>query len=135
MLREDLFLTFKISSINWSIFEAHEDIDQHWEISMQIFYGDARPLSNKAMVPLRRDRSKAAWEPLSWMFLQLPMQCLITSDLSLVIEVHKVVMKYGDVEPVRCFNVTRSCSPIRTLEGWSTINLGATYALSNVMDG
>lgn len=63
------------------------------------------------------------------------MQCLITSDLSLVIEVHKVVMKYGDVEPVRCLGVTRSCSPIRTLEGWSTINLGATYALSNVMDG
>ena len=61
------------------------------------------------------------------------MQAFITSDLALCIEVYKVRMKYGDVEPLRCLGLTRSCSPVKTLEGWSTINLAATYILSNVM--
>ena len=61
------------------------------------------------------------------------MQAFITSDLALVIEVYKVTMKYGDVEPVRCLGYTKSCSPVKLLVGWSSINLAATYALSNVM--
>ena len=63
------------------------------------------------------------------------MQALITSDLALCIEVYKITMKYGDVEPVRILGVTRSCSPVKILAGWSTINLTATYILSNVMAG
>ena len=60
---------------------------------------------------------------------------MITSDLSLCIEVYKVEYKYGDIEPMRFLGVTKSCSPIKTLQGWSTINLFATYALSNVISG
>ena len=63
------------------------------------------------------------------------MQALITSDLALCIEVFKVTLKYGDVEPVRCLGITKSCSPVKVLVGWSIINLTASYILSNVMAG
>ena len=51
------------------------------------------------------------------------------------LEVYKVTNKYGDVEPIRCLGVTKSCSPVKILVGWSTINLTATYMLSNMMAG
>ncbi len=62
------------------------------------------------------------------------MQALITSDLALCFEVYKVQNKYGDVEPVRCLGLTKGCSKVKSLEGWSFINLSATYALSNIME-
>ncbi len=88
------------------------------------------------MIPLIRDRDSPVPEGgLSWVFMQIPMQALLTRDLALVIEVHKVTNKYGDVEPMRCFDFTKSSSPIKTLEGWSVINLSASYLLSNLMGG
>ena len=63
------------------------------------------------------------------------MQALITSDLALVLEVYKVTLKYGDPEPTRFLGVTKSCSPIKLLVGWSTVNLTASYILSNIMAG
>ena len=63
------------------------------------------------------------------------MQALITQNLALVFELYKVEYKYGDVEPVRMLGLEKSCSPVKTLEGYSTINLSATYALSNIMGG
>ena len=63
------------------------------------------------------------------------MQALITEDLALIIEVYKVRLKYGDPEPVRCFGVTKSCSHVKTLEGWTSINISGSYLLSSVMVG
>ena len=121
--------------MNWGILIANEDVDVYYEVTMQLFYGDSKPLSNKTMIPLVRDRANHQNEAISWKFLQIPMQALITSDLALCIEVYKVTLKYGDVEPVRCLDYTKSGSPVKTLEGWSTINLSATYCLSNQMAG
>lgn len=68
-------------------------------------------------------------------FLQIPMEALITSDVALVFEVYKVSLKYGDPEPMRFLGFTKSCSPVKILVGWSTVNLAATYILSNMMAG
>ena len=136
LLKEDIFLTFKIPTMNWGSLFVNQDVDMYYEVSMQIFIGDNRPLSNKTMIPLIRDRDSPVPEGgLSWVFMQIPMQALLTRDLALVIEVHKVTNKYGDVEPMRCFDFTKSSSPIKTLEGWSVINLSASYLLSNLMGG
>ena len=63
------------------------------------------------------------------------MQALISSDLALCFEVYKVTMKTGDLEPIRYLGVTKSSTPIKVLVGWTTINLSATYNLSNIMAG
>ena len=63
------------------------------------------------------------------------MQALISNDLALCFEVYKVTLKYGDVEPIKFLGTTKSCSPVKLLVGWSTINLTATYILSNMMAG
>lgn len=136
MLKEEIFLKFRITEMNWGSLFVNLDVDEYYEVSLQIFYGDNKPLSNKTMIPLVHNRERPAPEGgLSWIFMQIPMEALLTRDLAMVIEVHKVVKKYGDVEPMRCFGITKNISPIKTLEGWSIINLSASYLLSNLMAG
>ena len=63
------------------------------------------------------------------------MQALISSDLALCFEVYKVTFKTGDFEPISYLCGSKSSTPIKILVGWSTINLTATYNLSNMMTG
>lgn len=112
-----------------------DDKTEHYEVHMQLFYSNGKQLSNKTMIPLLKNKDETTRGPIQWTFLQIPMQALITQNLALLIEVYKVKYKYGDVEPARLLNITKSCSPVKTLEGFSTINLSATYALSNIMGG
>ena len=135
LLREDVCFNLSISNMNWSALVANEDVEMHYEVYIQLFYGDSKPLSNRTMIPLVRERVAKANESIHWVFLQIPMQALITSDLALCFEVYKVTKKYGDIEPIRCLGETKGCSLVKTLEGWSFINLSATYALSNMMEG
>ena len=135
MLREDVFMSLKIDQMNWSSLLATEDEQNHYEVTLQLFYGDSKPLSNKTMIPLIKNKDQLVNGAISWAFLQIPMQALITSDLALCIEVYKVTQKYGDLEPVRILGVTRSYSHAKLLVGYTTVNLTASYLLSNVMAG
>jgi len=136
LLSENVFLTLKINKINWNSLLVHEDADMYYEVTLQIFFNNGRPLSQKTMIPLLSNRDESfKRRSISWIFQQIPMQALIMNDLALVVEVFKVQLKFGDSEPLRCFNVTKNCSQVKTFEGWSTINLSATYIMSNLMAG
>ena len=50
-------MTLRIDNMNWGILIANEDVDVYYEVTMQLFYGDSKPLSNKIMIPLVRDRA------------------------------------------------------------------------------
>ena len=72
MLREDVFMTLRINSMNFNSLLANEDVDMYYEITLQLFYGDSKPLSNKTMIPLIKSR-ESQMEPISRTFLQIPM--------------------------------------------------------------
>lgn len=136
MLQESIFFTFRILSMNWSSLLASDDVREHYEVTLQLFCSNGKQLSNKTMIPLlRKQKQVHNCDPIQWAFLQIPMQALITENLALVIEVFKVEYKSGDLEPTEQFGASKSSSSVKTLEGFSTINLSATYALSNVMGG
>ena len=48
-------MTLKINTLNWSSLLVNEDVDIHYEVAMQLYYGDNKPLSKKTMVPLARN--------------------------------------------------------------------------------
>ena len=69
MLKEDIFFSLKIDRMNWDSLLATEDEKSHFEVTLQLFYGNSLPLSNKTMIPLVRHRDKLANCAISWAFL------------------------------------------------------------------
>ena len=69
MLKEDIFMSLKIDTMNWNSLLATEDEQNHYEVTLQLFYADGRPLSNKTMIPLIKNRDVPVNESLSWAFL------------------------------------------------------------------
>ena len=62
LLREDVCFNLSISNMNWSALVANEDVEMHYEVYIQLFYGDSKPLSNRTMIPLVRERVAKANE-------------------------------------------------------------------------
>jgi len=70
MLREDVFMNLKIDKMNWSSLLVTDDVQNYYEVTLQLFYGDNKPLSNKTIIPLLKNKDKVVnGGGLSWEFL------------------------------------------------------------------
>ena len=139
MLREDIFFNFKINRMDWSNLQPTATTDTHYFVTMQIFHRNGKPLSNKTMIPnVKSDTAEPANEAYSWTFLQINMEALICEDVALCIEVYKVSSALQDTiisanteDFISKLGLYQDKTVVKTMEGWSTINLSASYAFSN----
>ena len=75
--------------MNWNMIDNQQT--NHNEITLQIYYANGRPLSNLAVVPFfSKSEHSRDQPPFTYIFLQIPVQALLTSNLALIVKVYNV---------------------------------------------
>ena len=123
--------------MNWNSIVKNDLVSSYYEVTLQVFYANGKPMSNMTMIPVMDKINYVPEQGLSFIFLQVPMQALLTCDLALVLQIYKVTLKpvLDHESAARVFGLEKHRDSLRVLEGWSIINLSQTYTLTNTIGG